>query len=212
MVTQQHTNLVTCIDEHNTNYPVTMKHYFGKHSFNTFFAIGEISILNAKPLALFSSVKCPGNIILKTFDLVRKLRDEGVIVISGFHSPMEQESLDVLLRGDQPVIVCPARRLLNTHLPKKYNLPMQEGRLLLLSPFDARVKRVIKDAARIRNEFVAALADRVFVAYAAPGSKTEDLCKQILNLDKPLLTFDVPENSALIAMGAMPFMHTALNL
>ena len=210
MVTQEHIHVIKRIDEHDTNYPVTVKKYNNNNSFDAFFALGNISILNSKSLALFCSVKCPGNVILKTFDLVRTLRDEGVIVISGFHSPMEQECLDILLRGKQPVVISPARRIIDTHLPKKYISPMQNGRLLLLSPFDARVKRVIKDAARIRNEFVAALADRVFVAYAAPGSKTEDLCKQIINWGKPLITFDVPENRGLIAMGAQPFNQAVL--
>ena len=31
----------------------------------------------------------------------------GVPMIGGFHTPMEQECLEVLLRGQQPVVICP---------------------------------------------------------------------------------------------------------
>ena len=73
-------------------------------------ALGNLNALSSRRLvALFCSVKCPGDLILKTYDLARDLRQAGVAVISGFHSPMERECLDILLRGTQPVIVCRAR-------------------------------------------------------------------------------------------------------
>lgn len=59
-------------------------------------------------MGLICSVQCPGSIVIKTFDAVRELRDSGIVVAGGFHSPMEKECLDFLLRGEQPVIVCPA--------------------------------------------------------------------------------------------------------
>ncbi|HQX52209.1 MAG TPA: hypothetical protein PLR25_19980 [Planctomycetaceae bacterium] len=33
---------------------------------------------------------------MKTFDAIRELRDTGVVVAGGFHSPMERECLDFL--------------------------------------------------------------------------------------------------------------------
>jgi len=53
-----------------------------------------------------------------------------VTVISGFHSLVEQECLAVLLRGPQPVIVCPARGLARMRLKREYKEPMVAGRLL----------------------------------------------------------------------------------
>lgn len=48
-------------------------------------------------LVLSCSIKCPGNVILKTYDLAGALCDAGVPVIGGFHAPMEKECLDILL-------------------------------------------------------------------------------------------------------------------
>lgn len=183
-------------------YPVSFRPYLGSRAPKRIFSLGSLEILRQKPLALFCSVKCPGNLILKTYDLARDLRDKGVAVISGFHSPMEKECLSLLLRGKQPVIWCPAKRLNSRGVSKECAGPIAEGRLLLLSSFGEKTKRATMKTALSRNEFVAALADRVFVAYAAPGSKTEGFCRRVLEWRKPLLTFDAPDNAALIAMGA----------
>ena len=71
--------------------------------------IGDASILNRPKVALFCSVECPGKLILETYDLAKRFRNEGTLVISGFHSPMEQECLRILLRSPHPVIWCLAR-------------------------------------------------------------------------------------------------------
>ena len=64
---------------------------------------GDKAILNRPMLGLFCSVRCPGNLIVKTYDLAKRLRSSGVTVISGYHSPMEQECLRILLRSKRTV-------------------------------------------------------------------------------------------------------------
>jgi predicted Rossmann fold nucleotide-binding protein DprA/Smf involved in DNA uptake len=87
-------------------------------------------------------------------------------------------------------------------VPAAWREPLAQGRLLLLSPFDARCKRATADLAEQRNRFVAALADAVFVAHASPGGKTESLCREIVAWGKPLWTVAGPENENLLALGA----------
>lgn len=193
------------IYKNNSNYPDVLNLYLNNTAPAVIAAIGNLSFLKNKRLGVFSSVKCPGAIILKIYDLMRDLREIGVAVISGFHSPMEQESLNILLKGKQPVIVCPARSIENMCLRREYKQPLADGRLLMISPFGEKVGRATADTATIRNEFVAALADRVFVAYAAPGSKTEALCREVLAWGKPLHTFGDNANANLLKLGAQPF-------
>lgn len=196
--------VITAVRLSDTGYPAALATYLGEQAPEIIFALGNTEILRCKTLALFCSVKCPGNLILRTYDFVRELRDAGVAVISGFHSPMEKECLAILLRGKQPVVWCPAKRLTVRRLPMEYAAPMSEGRLLMLSPFAENIRRATSDIALIRNEFVAALAERVFIAHAAPGGKTEAFCRKLIAWGKPLLTFDCPENSSLLAIGASP--------
>ena len=173
-------------------FPLALKQFLGEDVPECIFALGDLDVLRQKTLALFCSVKCPGDLILQTYDLARQLRDAGIVVISGFHSPMEKECLSLLLKGKQPVICCPAKRLTANRLPKECAGPISDGRLLMVSPFGERIKRARQGIARLRNEFVAALADQVFVAYAAPGGKTEAFCQKVLGWVKPLLTFKSP--------------------
>jgi predicted Rossmann fold nucleotide-binding protein DprA/Smf involved in DNA uptake len=153
-------------------------------------------------LALFCSVKCPGNLILQTYDLAQNLRLAGVPVIGGFHSPMERECLTILLRGTQPIIVCPARSITGMRLRSEYKKPLEDGLLLFLSPFDEKQRRATVQMALYRNQFVAALADEIFVAHAEPNSKTEQFCREVLAWQKPLYTLKSDANANLIALGA----------
>jgi len=99
-------------------------------------SLGNTNILKENKLALFCSRQCPGNLILKAYDLARSLRDAGTTVISGFHTPVEKECLRILLRGKQPIIICPARSIEGMRIPSEWRQPIEEYRLLLLSPFE----------------------------------------------------------------------------
>src|SRR5574341_192332 len=100
---------LTRLQHGDSKYPAALHEYLSDRMPETLTALGDVDILQRKKLALFCSVRCPGALILQTYNLARALRDAGVTVISGFHSPMEKECLTLLLRGTQPVIVCPAR-------------------------------------------------------------------------------------------------------
>jgi predicted Rossmann fold nucleotide-binding protein DprA/Smf involved in DNA uptake len=194
------------VDQADDSYPSALNRFLGDQAPECIFALGDLDILRQKKLALFCSVKCPGDLILQTYDLARQLREAGIVVISGFHSPMEKECLSLLLRGKQPVIWCPAKRLTVNRLPREYMGPLSDSRLLMVSPFGEGIKRARQDIARFRNEFVAALAGQVFVAYAAPGGKTESFCEKVLGWGKSLLTFNSHKNASLIVSGARPYI------
>jgi predicted Rossmann fold nucleotide-binding protein DprA/Smf involved in DNA uptake len=76
-------------------------------------------------------------------------------------------------------------------------------RLLILSPFEPRHKRITAALAEERNRFVSALADRIFVAHAAPASRTLALCEELRQIGKPLLTVDHPSNAQLVNFASM---------
>ncbi|MBW2737490.1 MAG: hypothetical protein JRE64_01305, partial [Deltaproteobacteria bacterium] len=107
-----------------------MQQHLGKDAPDTITATGNLDILRKNPTALFCSTKCPGDLIVKTYDIAQILRDAGMTVISGFHSPMERECLTILLRGAQPVIICPARSINNMRINREYKKPLKDGRLL----------------------------------------------------------------------------------
>lgn len=195
---------IAFIKPDDSRYPHSLVEYLGHSAPAELSALGNFDILKQKTLALFCSVKCPGDLILKTYDLVQELRDAKTPVIGGFHSPMERECLTILLRGTQPVIICPARSLHNMQLPAVYGEPLDQGRLLLLSPFSEKERRHTVELATQRNRLVAALATAIFVSHAEPAGKTEALCHQVLQWGKPLYTHRSDLNTNLLSMGVVP--------
>ena len=165
-------------------------------------AIGDLGILARPLLGLFCSKRCPGEIILLAYDIARALRDAGVPVIGGFHSPMEKECLELLLRGTQPLVVCPARGIERMRVPTAWRKPIDDGRLLIVSSFDPRRKRVDAPLAERRNRFVTALAASLLVLHAAPKSRLEHLCSAVLDIGGTVYSPDARSNAGLASRGA----------
>jgi hypothetical protein len=87
------------------DYPTILRDRLGDGAPRCLHALGDTAVLRNRSLGLVCSIQCPGSIIIKTFDAIRELRDAAVTVMGGFHSPMERQCLDILLRGSQPVIL-----------------------------------------------------------------------------------------------------------
>ena len=116
---------------------------------------------------------------------------------------MERECLRLLLRGKQPVVVCPARGIDSMRIPPR--LASRPGRRPLTGAVALPGHSPTPDGSELaaqRNEFVASVATRVFIAHAAPGSKTEAFARNLAGAGKPMLTLDSPANENLVEMGA----------
>ena len=164
--------LLTATD---TRFPTRLRDRLGTGAPARLAALGNLDLLAQPKVALFCSARCPGSAILTAYDQAAHWRDTGRCVISGFHSPVEKECLRILLRGPQPIIICPARSLENLRLPADWKDAMAAGRLLILSCFPAAQRRATAELAARRNELVAALADEVWFAHIAPGGQMERL-------------------------------------
>jgi predicted Rossmann fold nucleotide-binding protein DprA/Smf involved in DNA uptake len=158
--------------------------------------IGSDKLLASRKIGLLCSIQCPGDIILKTLDLMQELRTTGVCVVSGFHSPLEQECLKILLRGACGIVLCYARGL-PKRVPSEYRKPISDGRMLLLSSFDEAQGHATRDTSRLRNELVVALGDVVVIPYAAPGGMTEKVFKDAVSSGKPVFVFQEKHSSSL---------------
>ena len=196
-------------------FPTALSHCADPTADTPISLIGDPAILDHKHTALFCSVQCPGDLILKSYDLARTLRAYPVTLIGGFQSPIEKEFLELLLRRPtrQPgraalpspsVIICPARGLANMRIPRPWRDTLTAGRLLLLSTFPDSLRRPTAATASRRNTCVVALAHRILILHAALGGKTETFCRQALAAAKPVYTLPSPHNAHLIALGAQP--------
>ena len=185
------------------HFPAALRHGTLLAPCPQIWALGNLDILTMPLLGFFCATRCPGSVILRTYDLALALREAGVPVIGGFHTPMEKECLEVLLRGQQPVVVCPARNIERLRTPMSWRQPYDQGRLLVLSPFVVRQRRPTTELAEYRNRFVATLATNIFVAYAGPGSKTAQFCGELVAQHRRAYTLDLPDNAHLVQCGVL---------
>ena len=167
------------IDRENRLYPELLAERLGKDAPERLWVIGNPEILALSKTALFCSMRCPGDAVIKAMDQARKWRDKGRCIISGFHSPIEKECLHILLRGRQPVIICPARGIENMRIPVIWRSAITKGRVLMVSMFPASERRMTAKLSTQRNQMVAALADAIHFIHVSPGGRMAQLFKRV---------------------------------
>jgi predicted Rossmann fold nucleotide-binding protein DprA/Smf involved in DNA uptake len=168
------------IDRNSPSFPVLLIERLGKEVPHRLWAIGSLDLLSVPKTAIFCSRTCPGHAILQAMDQAQQWRDEGRCVISGFHSPIEKECLNILLlRGVQPMIICPARGLEQMRIPKQWRTGIDAGRMLIVSPFDPSQHRLTAALSDDRNRLVAALADEICFVHVAPAGRIGRLVEQV---------------------------------
>lgn len=137
-------------------------------------SLGNIDLLKLPKTAFLCSRKVPASAVLKCYDWAIEQRENGNCVISGFHSQIEKDVLHYLLKGQQPIILALARGL-KEKLEPEFEKPIQQGRLLIITPFDKTIKRVTEQTAQARNNMMINLADSITVGYASADGSLKNL-------------------------------------
>jgi len=119
---------------------------------------GNENIIKNQKTAFLCSRKCPSDIIIKSLDWARDKKNNGDCIISGFHSRIEKDVFNILMKGKQPIILVLARGM-KKHWPAEIKKTIEEERLLVISPFDKNVKYITQETANIRNEIMTEIAD-----------------------------------------------------
>lgn len=127
-------------------------------------------------IAFLCSRKCPAEVVLKSLDWAKNKKDNIDCVISSFHSKIEKEVFDILLKGDQPLILFLARGMKKRWSTAIKNA-VNEQRLLIISPFNKKVRRITQETANKRNKIMIDIADEVFIAYARKNGNLEKILK-----------------------------------
>lgn len=137
-------------------------------------SLGNASILKVYKTAFLCSRKVPATTVLQCYDWAIAQRQAGNCIISGFHSKIEQDVFHYLAKGKQPVIIA-LHRGLKTRWEPQIAKMLDEGRLLIVTPFDHHIKRGTEETARLRNQLMLELADEVKVGYIKQGGELEKL-------------------------------------
>lgn len=133
--------------------------------------VGETALLEEPLLGLIASRECPGHVLIETLDLVPAWIKAGRVIISGFHSPLEQQVLrSVLRRKTGRVIKVLARGMSEYHPSSDEREPLSAGRMLVITACSEEVRSTTRETALARNRLVLALSNEVVAPYVAEGS------------------------------------------
>jgi predicted Rossmann fold nucleotide-binding protein DprA/Smf involved in DNA uptake len=139
---------------------------------------GNIDLIKLPKTAFLCSRTVPASAVLACYDWAIQQREQGHCVISGFHSPIEKDVLHYLLKGTQPIIVVLARAFKET-MNHEFMKPLEQGKLLIISPFDAQVKRITSRTVLVRHQTMIDLADDIAVGYISKNGQLDTLLTQV---------------------------------
>ena len=124
--------------------------------------------------------------------------------MGGWHSPLEDEALRVLLAHEASIIFCVSKSL-DRFIPSlEVESRVSQGTALLLTHCSPKAKRITRDASMRRNELVVELAKAVLVLSAPEGSASLKLARSALARGKPVHTLEHRLNKDLLIAGAVP--------
>ncbi|MFB1508815.1 MAG: DNA-processing protein DprA [Thiocapsa sp. C3-sup] len=138
-------------------------------------AVGNTALLEEPLLGLLVSRDCPGRVLLDTLELIPQWVRDQRIILSGFHSPLEQQVLRSVLRRNGRVVKILARGMREYRPPQTEREPLANGNMLVLTTYPDRVRRTTRATALERNRLVLALAAELLTPYVSPGSGLADI-------------------------------------
>ena len=133
--------------------------------------IGNTELLKLHKVGYFASSHINTLSVLPTLDWATEIaKREDVAIISGFHSKMEREVLDYLLRG-RCGIICALARVIYQQIPFKYLQAYDQNRVLFITEETLpSIVRAGKYYTTKRNQLVATLSDELVFSSLTPES------------------------------------------
>ena len=141
-----------------------------------------------------------------------EIRNSSETILSGFQTTLEADILDILLIGEVRLSIVPARtfdarsdRLYSGKRWQEVKKGIDNGRVAIIPPPGMVGKRITRENAVKRNEFLLEIADSVLLLYATPGGETERVVNLALARGLPVSVLDHPANARWLELGATIF-------
>lgn len=147
--------------------------------------LGNISLLDLHKFGYFASGTIATMSVMPTLDWASEVaKRDDVAIVSGFHSKLEREVLDFLLRGKCGV-VCVLARSIYRNIPDKFQVAYDADRVLFVSNNKSTSTMTSRRLCQARNEYVAEISDELVFSSLTPESSLYPLSltnKTIINL------------------------------
>jgi predicted Rossmann fold nucleotide-binding protein DprA/Smf involved in DNA uptake len=184
--------------------PANLKSFFhGKPP--SLWCRGDLTILNHTLLGIISARQIDSELKSESSQLLKQLVFmKDVSFVGGWHSPLEEEALRIVIAQEASIIFCVSKGL-DRFIPSvEVANRVSQGQALLLTHCSPKAKRITRDASMRRNELVIQLAKALLILSAPEGSASLDLAKSALRQGKTVHTLEHRLNKELLAAGAVP--------
>ncbi len=146
-------------------------------------SIGNTSLLNRRKIGFLAGSKIAPLSVLPTIDWASEIAThEDVAVVSGFHSQLERQVLDLLLNG-KCGIICVLARSLYSKVQTEYKSAFDCGRVLFIT--EEKQSRATKESSHRRNKLIGFLSDELVTPDISPNSS---LYAILSSFNKSILT------------------------
>ena len=167
--------------------------------------VGDPGLLNHPLLGIISARQIDSDLASKASQLLKQLVSlKDVAFVSGWHSPLEEEALRILLAQEAATVLCLAKSLDRFSPSSGVEKRITDGKTLVLTHCSRKAKRITRNASLRRNELIVELTKALLVVSAPEGSATLSLAKSALRHRKVVITPEHPMNKELLASGALP--------
>ena len=134
--------------------------------------LGNISLLDQSKHGFLCSRCTKSSVILPCLDWAVGHAHGDAVVMSTFHSEMEDAVLDMLLPGTCPIILVLGRSLYKV-VPEKLRPALDSGRLLIVSI--SSQGRISRESAFAANEYICKNSDSITFGYLSQDSSLRTL-------------------------------------
>ena len=134
--------------------------------------LGNISLLDQPKHGFLCSRCTKSSVILPCLDWAVSHAHGDAVVMSTFHSEMEDAVLDMLLTGTCPIILVLGRSLYKV-VPEKLRPALESGRLLIVSI--SNLGRISRESAFAANEYICNNSDSITFGYLSQDSSLRTL-------------------------------------
>jgi predicted Rossmann fold nucleotide-binding protein DprA/Smf involved in DNA uptake len=166
---------------------------------------GDLTILNHTLLGIISARQVDSDLASECSQLLKQLVFlKDVSFVGGWHSPLEEEALRVLIAQEASIVFCVSKSL-DRFVPSiELGSRVSEGQALLLTHCSPKAKRITRDASIRCNQLVVELAKALLVLSAPEGSASLNLARSALRQGKTVHTLEHRLNKELLTAGAVP--------
>jgi hypothetical protein len=165
---------------------------------------GNKKLIEDSPIIVYCSKEIPLSVYYTANTVFTELLKLPLTVAGGWQSPMEKRVLKNY-KNEYPanIVCCLAKGMENFRLPRHLRPLMEDGKLLVISPFQNKA-RISRRSVMMRDELAFDLIQRFFFLYINQGGYLESILRRCMDTGKKIYFLAHHANTAYLVEGVQP--------